>query len=62
MLKKQKYLKMFYMAKIWDKVKSLMFVSSPLVCPEINPDSFVQLIDILENITMEQLTITAVKL
>jgi hypothetical protein len=39
-----------------------MFVSSPLVCPEIDPDSFLQLIDMLENIIMEQLTITTAKL
>lgn len=56
------HLQMFYMAKIWDKLKELMFVSSPLVCPEIDPDNFVQLIDMLENIIMEQLSITTAKL
>ena len=56
------HLQMFYMAKVWDKVKALMFVSSPLVCPKIDPDSFLQLIDMLENIIMEQLTITTAKL
>ena len=55
------HLQMFYMDKVWDKVNALMFVSSSLVCPEIDPDSFLQLIDILENIIMEQLTITTVK-
>jgi len=42
------------MAKVWDKVKALMFVSSPLVCTKIDPDNFLELIDILENIIMEQ--------
>jgi hypothetical protein len=56
------HLQMFYMAKVWDKVKALMFVSNPLVCPKIDPDSFLQLIDMLENIIMEQLTITTAKL
>jgi hypothetical protein len=37
-------------------------VSSPLVCPKIDSDSFLQLIDMLENIIMEQLTITTAKL
>jgi len=56
------HLQMFYMAKVWDKVKTLMFVSSPLVCPEIDPNIFLQLIDMLENLIMEQLTITTAKL
>jgi len=50
------------MAKIWDKVKALMFVPSPLVYSKIDPDSFIQLIDMLENIIIEQLTITTAKL
>jgi hypothetical protein len=37
-------------------------VSSPLVCTKIDPDNFLELIDILENIIMEQLTITTAKL
>ena len=56
------HLQMFYMAKVWDKVKALMFVSSPLVCTKIDPDNFLELIDILENIIMEQLIITTAKL
>jgi hypothetical protein len=51
-------LQMFYMAKVWNKVMALIFVSSPQVCPKIDPDSFMQLIDMLENIIMEQLTTT----
>lgn len=55
------HLQMLYMAKIWDKVKTCMFVSSPLVYPKIDPDSFIQLVDMLENIIMDWLTITTAK-
>jgi hypothetical protein len=50
------------MAEIWEKVKELMIVSSPLVLPEMEPEKFLQLIDIVENLIMEQMTITTEKL
>ena len=34
------HLQMFYMAQVWDKLKTLMFVSSSLVCPEIDSNIF----------------------
>jgi hypothetical protein len=39
------YLQLYYMAEIWEKVKELMIVSSPLVLPEMEPEKFLQLID-----------------
>jgi len=56
------HLQLYYMAEIWEKVKELMIVSSPLVLPEMEPEKFLQLIDIVENLIMEQMTITTAKL
>ena len=33
------HLQTFYTAKVWDKVKAFIFVSSPLVCPKIDTES-----------------------
>jgi len=49
------------MAKVCGRVRELMFVSGPLVCPQIDTDTFIQLPDVIEEMIMHQLAITSPK-
>jgi hypothetical protein len=48
------HLHLYLTEKIWAYIKELMIVSSQLLWPEIEPDKFLHLLEIIENASLNQ--------
>jgi len=58
----ESHLKLYLVEKIWAYVKELMITSSQLFWPEMEPDKFLHLIDIVEDAILYQVQISTAKL
>lgn len=56
------YLQLYLTEKIWAHIKEIMIVSSELLWPEMEPDKFLHLIDIVEHVILNQVAELTAKL
>jgi len=58
----ESHLQLYLAEKMWTYIKELMITSSQLLCSEMEPDKFFQLLDIVEDAITNQVRILTAKL